>query len=323
MKNLKPVAGLREVLEAFHSAAPDFFRRVFLDGQRFKLGSEGRTLVEAGLLDRRGKPRVRLFPFHGHFIATDRLDYRDVDQVFSLGFEQHYLVRNSSLREGDDVLELCSGSGANCLFASDRAKAVTGTDISPRALAFAEFNRAVNTPDRPIEFLRGSLFEPLEQGRTFDLILINPPFEYVPEGEPHFLHSDGGVDGLSVIRTCLEAAPRHLSANGRFEIITYSPGSQERPALFDLLTAAFPGHDVECHILDVDPIENHLRAPETVPTTRRRRPLSQKSVEAWRRRLEEQGLTHNLFLFCRVSPGSGGVTMLRPKEEIAACWRLC
>jgi methylase of polypeptide subunit release factors len=323
LRTLKPVAGLREVLQAFHSATPDLFRNVFQDGRKVRLRSEGRTLVDAGLLDRRGNPLVRIFPFHGHFVATDRLDYQDEDQVFSLGFEQHYLMRNSSLREGDEVLELCSGSGANCLFASDRAKAVTGIDISPRALAFAEFNRAVNAPDRPIEFLRGSLFEPLEEDRRFDLILINPPFEYVPEGETYFLHSDGGVDGLSVIRACLAVAPRHLAEGGRFDIITYSPGCRERPAVLDPLIAAFPEHDIECHLLHVDPIVNHLRVTDTEPTARRKPPLTDERVEAWRRTLEERGLTHNHFVLCRVSPGSGGVTMLRPKEEIAVCWRLC
>ena len=265
---------------------------------------------------------MRLFPFHGHLIATDRLDYREEDQVFSLMLEQHYLARNSSLREGDDVLELCSGSGAISIAAADRARTVTGVDLSPRAVAFAEFNRALNAPDRAVEFRQGSLYEPLEEGRRFDLIVVNPPFEYVPEGETYFLHSDGGADGLRVARACLEGAPGRLVDGGRFESITFSPGGESGPALLELLAFAFPGSDIDCHILDVDPIEDHLRVVDSEPTSGRRPRLSRRQVDAWRRALEAQGHTHNYFVFCRVAQGAGVLTLTKPDEEIEECRRL-
>jgi SAM-dependent methyltransferase len=298
------------------------FRRVFRDGKRLRARPERDLLEEARLVDRKGRPLVRVFPFHGHLIATDRLDYRDEDQVFSLMFEQHYLARNSSLHEGDDVLELCSGSGAISITAAERARAVTGVDLNPRALAFAEFNRALNAPDRAIEFRQGSLYEPLEEGRRFDLILVNPPFEYVPAGETWFLHSDGGADGLRVARACLEGAPSRLADGGRFEIITYSPGGESGPALLELLAFTFPGSDIDCHILDVDPIENHLRVVDREPTSRRGSRLSRRQVDAWRRELEAQGHTHNYFVFCRVAKGAGVLTLTKPDEEIEECWRL-
>ena len=134
---LRAIHGLRDALRRLRDESPEEFEWVFLDSEEVALRPGHRPLVEAGLLDEAGRPQVRLFDFCGHFIATDRLDYREEDQVFSLLFEQHYLVRNSSLREGDDVLELCSGSGAYSLFAAGRARAVTGVDLNPRAIAFA------------------------------------------------------------------------------------------------------------------------------------------------------------------------------------------
>lgn len=128
------------------------------------------------------------------------------------------------------VLELGVGSGAVILsLASERpGLALTGTDLSPQALAIARRNAEnLSLIDR-IEFLAGDLFEPADE-RRYDLILMNPP--YVTEAEYTDLARDitefepksaliAGEDGLDVIRRLVAEAPEHLNPGGSllFEI---------------------------------------------------------------------------------------------------------
>lgn len=270
-------------------------------------------LVEAGVLEAVGETdfvaRARVFPVFEKFIATDLLSHQAPDQVFSLMFEQVYLLRNTAMRHGDEVLELCTGSGVNAIFAAELAASVVATDVNPRALDFARFNQALNAPRGPIEFREGSLFEPLEAGRRFDTILVNPPFEMVPPGEVRFLHSDGGEDGLDVVRAVLAEAPRRLKPQGRFEMITYSPGTDTEPALAEMMEQAFPDHAIELHLLDLEPLSNLLKPFRRHPAFRE-----------WCGRLAARGYTTNFFLFVRATAGaSRGTRRVDPREEANAC----
>ena len=74
-----------------------------------------------------------------------------------------------------------------------------------------------------VEFRQGSLFEPLDEGEKFDVIVSNPP--YIAEGDRWELQPEvrdweppealfAGEDGLSVIRRLVAGAPDHLLAGG-------------------------------------------------------------------------------------------------------------
>jgi release factor glutamine methyltransferase len=111
------------------------------------------------------------------------------------------------------VLDLGTGCGAIALaIAKERpACEVTATDCSDDALAVARENaRQRAIPN--IHFFAGSWFEPVA-GRTFDLIVSNPP--YVPDSDPdlkQLRHEPqialvAGSDGLDAIRRiALDAA---------------------------------------------------------------------------------------------------------------------
>ncbi len=75
------------------------------------------------------------------------------------------------------------------------AAAVTATDLSERALAFAELNALVNGVD--LELLQGDLLAPVA-GRRFDLVVANPPFVIATPGIG-WTYRDGGreADGLA------------------------------------------------------------------------------------------------------------------------------
>ena len=78
------------------------------------------------------------------------------------------------LEEGDEVLDLCTGSGCIAVaLACNKSLSITATDCSFEALSFARKNADLNKAD--IELFEGDLFGPLT-GKTFDLICTNPPY---------------------------------------------------------------------------------------------------------------------------------------------------
>lgn len=118
------------------------------------------------------------------------------------------------------VLDLGTGSGAIALaLAKERPLcSIVASDVSEVALRTAAENaRQHNLPN--IEFLHGSWFEPVA-GRSFDLIVSNPP--YVPQDDPDLVklrHEPvsalaSGADGLDAIRHIAGASKIHLKTGG-------------------------------------------------------------------------------------------------------------
>lgn len=129
------------------------------------------------------------------------------------------LARASAARS---VLDIGAGSGCIAVSLAKHLPAamVTATDVSEAALAVARRNADRNGV--VVEFLLGSLLEPVA-GRRFDLIVSNPP--YIPSGDIAGLEPevrdfeprgalDGGPDGLDAYRVLIPAAPAFLNPGG-------------------------------------------------------------------------------------------------------------
>ncbi|MGZ4431145.1 MAG: peptide chain release factor N(5)-glutamine methyltransferase [Gaiellales bacterium] len=125
-------------------------------------------------------------------------------------------------RDRPAVLDLGTGSGAIALsIAAECPEArVTAGDLSQDALDVAAINAERNGLE--VELVRTDLFAALD-GRTFDLIVANPP--YVAAGEIDSLEPEvavweprgatvAGPDGLEVYRRLLPAAGDHLLRGG-------------------------------------------------------------------------------------------------------------
>lgn len=123
----------------------------------------------------------------------------------------------------ESVLDLCTGSGCLAILAAlafPNAR-VDAVDISPEALEVAQRNVAdYGLADR-VALHRSDLFAGLG-GRTYDLILSNPPYvtaaavaAFPPEysAEPQLAHL-GGADGLDLVRRILADAAVHLDTEG-------------------------------------------------------------------------------------------------------------
>jgi hypothetical protein len=79
----------------------------------------------------------------------------------------------------------------------------------------ARFNARLNGLDH-VECLEGDLFAPVE-GRTFDLVVANPPFVVSPE--KRYIYRDSGMPADEVCRKIVREAPDFLNAGGYCQIL--------------------------------------------------------------------------------------------------------
>lgn len=122
-----------------------------------------------------------------------------------------------------DVLDLCTGSGCLAILmahAFPNAQ-VVGADLSDDALDVARGNVADYHLEDRIDLVKSDVFSGLG-GRTFDLILCNPPYvtdEAMAALPAEYLHEPrmalaAGEDGLDVVRRLLAEAKRFLNPGG-------------------------------------------------------------------------------------------------------------
>jgi release factor glutamine methyltransferase len=121
-------------------------------------------------------------------------------------------------------LDLCTGSGCISLALAKEfpAAKVYATDVSAKALKYAKGNAECNGIKNVI-FLKGSLFTPVAEHMSFDLITANPPYistsdisglqREVREWEP-LRALDGGEDGLDFYGEILSRAAGYLKEGG-------------------------------------------------------------------------------------------------------------
>ena len=147
------------------------------------------------------------------------------------------------------VWDMGTGTGAVALSLATEGACtrVVATDVSPEALCVAADNAARYDQNGLVEFREGSLFEPLEEGEPFDVIVSNPP--YIADSEKGELQPEvrdweppealfAGADGLDVIRQLVAGAPQHLLTGGLLAI-ECGLGQAERVAADVNATGAF------------------------------------------------------------------------------------
>ncbi len=216
-----------------------------LTGDRDELCTDDLCAFEL-LVERRGagEPVAHLvgrreFMGADYEVTPDTLIPRPDSEVIVETALSHAHDPHASLR----VLDL--GTGTGCLlisFLRERPGAVgVGVDRSASALKVAKRNAKALGVNARASFVQGDWAEAL--GGQFDVILINPP--YIPSRhvddlardvrcfEPR-LALDGGEDGLTALRSCLNALPSLLSDDG-FAVIEF--GYDQRSAIEQELRA--------------------------------------------------------------------------------------
>ena len=171
------------------------------------------------------------------------LSFQVNDQVLIPRQDTETLVESAlfRLKEGDRVLDLCTGSGCIILSLEKLGPGIRalGADISEAALAVAKRNR--DSLGLEAEFCRSDLFEGIEG--LFDMIVSNPPYiasgripglmEEVRDFEP-LLALDGGADGLDFYRRIVKDVRNFLKPGGWLGL---EIGYDQREAVEDLLRA--------------------------------------------------------------------------------------
>lgn len=149
-------------------------------------------------------------------------------------------------RQRGRLLELCAGAGHIGLLAVSRSPAsAVLVDINPVACAFAEQN--AQQVVAPVEVRCGPMDRMITAGEMFDVIIADPP--WVPSSEiTRFPEDpevaiDGGHDGLSLARTCLDVIASCLAPDGTAILQLGSAGQAD--AIIRWLAAAHPGLVIE------------------------------------------------------------------------------
>jgi len=137
------------------------------------------------------------------------------------------------IKDGMDVLDMCTGSG--CILISLAANVSPGrgigADLSGEALAVAEMNAKLND-SKAVSFIQSDIYEGIDSqfgDARFDVIVSNPPYiasdeieTLMPEVSIHEprMALDGHADGLYFYRKIISGAKAHLKENGMifFEI---------------------------------------------------------------------------------------------------------
>lgn len=178
--------------------------RLFLGGETIDAGVAAAALDpidprELGALltvgDGGVRARVRIEPFEGLFVASDRLQHVRADHVLGVGGGTRMLAALTVRRPVEAALDLCTGSGALALLAARHAEHVVGVDLNARAVRLARVNAVLNGVST-VDCRLGDLFEPVA-GERFDLIVANPPFVVSPGRELLFRDGDREDDALS------------------------------------------------------------------------------------------------------------------------------
>ncbi|MGQ5524651.1 50S ribosomal protein L3 N(5)-glutamine methyltransferase [Chitinimonas sp. PSY-7] len=121
------------------------------------------------------------------------------------------------------ALDLCTGSGCLAILLAEHYPdaEVDAIDLSPEALEVAAINVAEYGLETRVQLVESNLLEAVE-GKTYDLIVSNPPYvdapsvamlpdEYLHEPE---LALGSGEDGLDATRLIIENASRFLTPHG-------------------------------------------------------------------------------------------------------------
>jgi release factor glutamine methyltransferase len=128
-------------------------------------------------------------------------------------------IRREGIAPGAEVLDLGTGSGALAMEAAGLGARVTAVDISWRAVLTARLNAMVRRQN--ITVRHGDMVSAVP-GRSFDLVVSNPPYVPSPGAWPPRGAArswDAGRDGRALLDRICDTAPTVLRPGGALLVV--------------------------------------------------------------------------------------------------------
>lgn len=142
------------------------------------------------------------------------------DDVFQPNLTTKMLAEVADIKEGDRVLELGCGVGPLAIYAAKKGAAeVYAVDIMEQACEYARRNAELNGVADRMKVFHGSLFEPIADGKKFDIIIddVSGMSEEISRISPWYPDTipTGGYDGTEPTINMLTQAKNYLAEKGR------------------------------------------------------------------------------------------------------------
>lgn len=144
------------------------------------------------------------------------------ENVYEPAEDTFLLAENLLVREYNDVLDMGTGCGILGVLAAKRARNVVAVDVNPYAIRCAEINARLNGVLNKMDIRQGSLFEPINKGEKFNVIIFNAPYLPSNAGEQKTwmgLAWAGGPTGRQLIDPFTSQAPSYLKEEGRILLV--------------------------------------------------------------------------------------------------------
>ncbi len=239
------------------------------------------------------------------------------DHVLGVGGASRTLAEIILPIEVDRALDLGTGCGIQALLVARYAGSVVATDISDRALAYAELNARINGVSN-ITFRKGNLFEPVS-GEAFDLVVSNPPFVITPRSERvmEYEYRDGGLVGDSLVEQFIRTVPDHLTPGGVAQLLGNWETREGMPGLERLSSWAEEGLDLWVvereELTPLGYAELWIRDGGTTP----RDAAFTELLTAWLDDFARRGVTSIGFGYVLLRRPAAGSSPLRRTEKIS------
>jgi SAM-dependent methyltransferase len=162
---------------------------------------------------------LRIVPFDGLWIASDPL-FAAGDPVMGPSLTTDVLRRALPDPIGRTLLDVGCGAGTLAIWAAAHGARATAVDLAPRAITLARLNLLLN--DVECELAVGDLTAPVA-GRTFDLVVSQPPFLIKPPDVAAVTFLHGGSTGVELTFRLLGELEGVLAPGGRALILFDAP----------------------------------------------------------------------------------------------------